>query len=108
MIKVIKVINVINVKTIDWIPAATMKARGITARSYKKLEQRSARQSLLADLRGHLALPSDVSTFLKCADAIDAAICVLAGADFLAGRCLEPTDFTIAKKEGWIWVTKPS
>jgi hypothetical protein len=37
-------------------------------------------------------------------DALDAAICVLAGLDFLRGEVYKPKDFPLAKEEGWIWV----
>jgi len=40
-------------------------------------------------------------------DALDAAICVLAGADFLRGEAAEPPDIETARKEGWIWFRKP-
>jgi hypothetical protein len=99
--------DVTEVAAVEVYPAATMKARGIVAKGYKKPAQRPARENLLAELRGHLTFPSDVSRFLNCADAMDAAVCVLAGADFLNGRCLEPTDFTLAMQEGWIWVINP-
>jgi hypothetical protein len=34
---------------------------------------------------------------------LDAAMCVLAGADFIEKRCHEPPDRELAEKEGWIW-----
>jgi hypothetical protein len=34
----------------------------------------------------------------------DAAICVLAGFDFIGGCCPKPPDAQLAAKEGWIWV----
>jgi len=34
---------------------------------------------------------------------LDAALCVLAGADFLEKRCHEPSDLSVAEQEGWIW-----
>lgn len=56
------------------------------------------------------------SIFLSSADhgmillsddnALDSAICVLAGQDFLLGHCADPTDPALAKKEGWIWVRR--
>jgi hypothetical protein len=100
--------DVTDLAAVEVYPAATMKARGITARAYKKPAQRSERENLLGELRSHLTVPSDVSTFLRCADAIDAAACVLAGADFLNGHCLEPPELTLAKQEGWIWVINPT
>jgi len=37
------------------------------------------------------------------ADAIDAAVCVLAAADFIQGSCTPPEDLEQPRKEGWIW-----
>ena len=34
---------------------------------------------------------------------LDAAMCVLAGADFIERRCHEPPDGVEVGKEGWIW-----
>ncbi len=34
---------------------------------------------------------------------LNAALCVLAGVDFIEKRCHEPQDLSSAKKEGWIW-----
>jgi len=36
--------------------------------------------------------------------ALDAALCVCAGLDFLAGDVVRPKDLSSAKREGWIWV----
>ena len=36
-------------------------------------------------------------------NAADACVCALAGADFLAGRAVPPTDLETALIEGWIW-----
>jgi hypothetical protein len=46
----------------------------------------------------------DQAPLLKSSDALDAAVCCLAGADFLKGLALEPENLEFAKKEGWIWV----
>ena len=40
-------------------------------------------------------------------DALDAALCCTAAADFLRGNAFEPQDIDLARKEGWIWVRKP-
>jgi len=95
---------------IEVYPAATLRAHGIEAQGYKQKAARNARQSLLGQLKEKLSLPSD-PTSLKYLqsndDALDAAICVLAGVDFLRGEVIDPTDLKLAKKEGWIWVKKP-
>ena len=36
-------------------------------------------------------------------DTLDAAICVIAGADYLSGRAVGPRDEQLAFREGWIW-----
>jgi hypothetical protein len=36
------------------------------------------------------------------ADALDAAICLVAAADFMAGRALLPPNHALAVREGWI------
>jgi hypothetical protein len=51
-----------------------------------------------------LHLPNDVGLMVKNADALDAAVCVLAGHDFVTGACQRPENPERARKEGWIWV----
>ena len=95
---------------IEVYPAATLLAHEIKAQGYKQKEAQIARQSLLAQLKGKLNLPGDPTSLRylqRNADALDAAICVLAGVDFLRGEVIEPTDLKLAKKEGWIWVREP-
>lgn len=43
---------------------------------------------------------------LACADAADACVCALAGADFLWGRAVPPDDLDTARTEGWIWAPR--
>jgi hypothetical protein len=61
---------------------------------------------MLAWLSKQTALPEDLNLPLLDPDALDAMICVLAGADFLAGKAYPPTDLALAQKEGWIWIRK--
>jgi len=92
---------------IEVYPAATLLAHDIKAQGYKQKDAQNACQSLLGQLKGKLSLPSDPTSlkYLQSnADALDAAICILAGVDFLRGEVIEPTDLKLAKKEGWIWV----
>ncbi|MPZ76561.1 MAG: DUF429 domain-containing protein [Deltaproteobacteria bacterium] len=98
--------DVTTLTAIEVYPAATLTSRGIAAKAYKKKEQQSARGTLLGALAGIMVLP-DVAVFAQCADAIDAAVCVLAGADFINGLCIMPIDAAVAKREGWIWVRSP-
>lgn len=89
---------------IEVYPAGTLLAHGFPAAGYKKREQRPVREAILQRLDGVLTLPDDREPMLDDADQLDAAICILAAADFLAGRAIGPTDMSTAKKEGWIWV----
>lgn len=100
--------DVVSRSAIEVYPAATMRARGIEAKSYKKRDQKEERRRLLRKLAQHVQFAEkDLAICVGCADAIDAAVCVLAGADFLKGRCFEPTKPRLARKEGWIWAMKP-
>ena len=44
-----------------------------------------------------------LSALTKSKDAVDAAVCVIAAADFLLGRAIAPIDHETALLEGWIW-----
>ena len=91
-------------------PAATLKAHAIDARGYKgkKPENLEARRRLIDSLKPRLRIEeSEIDTALATDDALDAAVCCLSAADFLAGDCFEPDDVALAEKEGWIWVRRP-
>jgi hypothetical protein len=95
---------------IEVYPAATLEALGISSRGYKgnKEVHRQARAKLLGDLGGILRLSeSAAEKAVASDDALDAALCCIAAADFLRGNALEPQDIDLARKEGWIWVRKP-
>jgi hypothetical protein len=67
---------------IEVYPAATLIAHDISIPGYKRKENREARKTLLSDLRKRIDLPPDISLMENNDDALDAAICVLAGSDF--------------------------
>ncbi len=92
---------------IEVFPAATLKAHGILIPGYMKRDGRDARRALLNYLAWNMKLPQDTSILKENVDALDAAICILAGTDFLLSEAMEPEDMKIAKKEGWIWVRRP-
>ena len=103
---------------IEVYPAATLRARSIDASGYKKktladrATARSARERLLACLAPELSIPPALATLILAAareDMLDAAVCVLAGADFLRGLCAPPgpAELSLAHREGWIWVRRP-
>jgi hypothetical protein len=80
-------------------------------RKYKKPEETTTRHSILNGLiQEGLVIPEDVQqTLLTSADALDAAVCVLAGKDFLNDKARppeKPSEREAAIKEGWIWVRK--
>jgi hypothetical protein len=93
---------------IEVYPAGTLLSLGLSPRGYKGPDRISARRRLVASLAEEMALPADLSLLWHNDDILDAAIAVLAGADFLRGRCYEPADVALARKEGWIWVRDDS
>jgi predicted RNase H-like nuclease len=92
--------------TIEVYPAATLIAHDLNVPGYKRKDGQDARRELVGKLGNRIKLPKETSLMEKNDDALDAAICVLAGADFLRGDVYKPTDLELAKKEGWIWVRK--
>jgi len=93
---------------IEVYPAATLAAYGVKDSGYKGKEGRVARQAILEFLGKKVGLPKDTALMESKDDALDAALCVLAGVDFLRGEVLEPTEIPVVKREGWIWVRKPN
>jgi hypothetical protein len=89
---------------IEVYPAATLTAWGWPADGYKKHGQHEQRQRIIQALRRGAFIDAGAERMETSADALDAAICVFAGADFLLGRSVEPRDRTRAEREGWIWV----
>jgi predicted RNase H-like nuclease len=92
---------------IEVYPAATLTACGISIKGYKDVKKGvSERRDIVAGLRKHLTLAENLDTELeRCVDALDAVVCLLAGADFILGRATPPlADQELkARKEGWIW-----
>jgi hypothetical protein len=97
---------------IEVYPAATLRAHGLPNSSYKRKESNQARRHILAQLaKEGIQLSSDSrQTCEDCDDALDAAICLLAGIDFLKRQAIPPKDDQLetARKEGWIWVRDPA
>jgi Protein of unknown function (DUF429) len=94
-------------RAIEVYPAATLKAHGIRASKYKKPNEVDARRTILNSLRERMDIEGDGQILLSSSHALDAAVCVLAGADFLRGLSFRPTDLLTSRKEGWIWVRDP-
>ena len=92
---------------IEVYPAATPMARGINDSGYKGKDKRDRCSEVINQICSYLELAVPQNQLLSNADITDAVICVLAGADFLMGKCMPPTDFSVACKEVWLWVKDP-
>lgn len=92
---------------IEVYPAATLKAYGAICRGYKRSEAaKGVRKGLVRRFASSMA--DVVQERAHASDHVfDAAICTIAGFDFLAGTCLKPRDRDLAHREGWIWVRDP-
>jgi hypothetical protein len=97
------------VAAIEVYPAATLRAYGIPSAGSKKLEQVARRNEILKALCAgcELTEPAPALDICKTSDLLDAAICVLAGHDFVRERAMIPEDQELAEREGWIWVADP-
>ena len=95
------------VATIEVYPAATLLSRRAPATGYKGREAaaQDSRQTILSALRDDWTLRVDRDLLASSDDRLDAAVCVLAGADFIRGQSLAPdsTQREAAEFEGWIW-----
>lgn len=90
---------------IEVYPAATLTAHGLPASGYKTPRDEKQRAEILQELGERVEIEPKLRALLTSnADALDAAVCVLAGSDFLRGRALPPPNLDEAKREGWIWV----
>jgi hypothetical protein len=92
---------------IEVYPAGTLAAWKLPHSGYKGTTDRSEalRHQLAEAVREELSIDEDGTKLMVQSDhALDAALCVCAGLDFLAGDVLRPEDLSLAKREGWIWV----
>ncbi len=88
---------------IEVYPAATLLARGLVApRGEDRRPWLAQRLSQELNLSGNLKRAIAANEHV-----MDALVCCLAGADFLAGDVFEPTNLKLAQKEGWIWIQRP-
>lgn len=95
---------------IEVYPAATLEAQGIRSSGYKDKKDTDIRGKMLEDLQSkrRVRIPEPpVLHALSCNDdMLDAAVCALAAADFIAGRAMPPPDRQLAEREGWIWIAR--
>jgi predicted RNase H-like nuclease len=90
---------------IEVYPTASLSARGLAISGYKAdtAQARKARAEILRRLGEEISITVTTDLMIEDADLLDALVCVLAGADFARGACVEPEDLRAAKKEGFIW-----
>jgi Protein of unknown function (DUF429) len=90
---------------IEVFPAATLLTRGLPGARYKAdtTQGRRARAEILQRLGKETEICVTHDLMVEDADQLDALLCVVAGADFARGACVEPEDLAMAKKEGFIW-----
>lgn len=96
------------VQAIEVYPALTLRALGIEDNKYKK--EKGGRKRIVKSLKKYVeyysAQVSQIEEDMENNDdLIDAVLCVLAGCDFLRGRCVtsKNDEEKIAHLEGWIW-----
>lgn len=95
------------ISAIEVYPAATLVGRGCRSTGYKNAEQAPQRREIISALHSDgLKLP-DLPVLAQSADALDAALCIVAAHDFLLGQAMAPSNIELAKLEGWIWARPP-
>lgn len=92
------------VGAIEVYPAGTLSAAGVRSSGYKEPGKVAQREEIIAWLATQLEGATGQRLLAENADVLDAAICLVAGRDFLQGRAMAPPSLAQAKKEGWIWV----
>ena len=93
------------IAAIEVYPGALLKATGGNPSGYKEqIEGRAARGSIAQRFAADAPWLADLLDAQT--DVFDAALCVLAGLDFLRGNAEPPTDRALAEKEGWAWVRR--
>jgi hypothetical protein len=87
---------------IEVYPAALVAASGSRPRGQAAMT--AAKTALIRDAFGP-AVAAHATTMSTSPDALDAALCVLAAADWVRGRALPPPPALrgAAEREGWIW-----
>jgi len=91
------------VSAIEVYPAATLLAHGAQLSGYKAVAGAQERSAIYALLEKQFACSDECASAVASAHLIDAAICALAGADFIKGKAVAPEDRNLAEREGWIW-----
>lgn len=89
---------------IEVFPAATLIARQLSGvYRARSAAGRKTRRELLDRLASELDVGTSRDVMVEDPNQFDAMVCVLAGADYARGLCVEPTDRALAQQEGFIW-----
>lgn len=91
------------VAAIEVYPGALLKATGGNPSGYKEQAEGTAARAAIAQRFAGLAPWLDDLVDQRT-DVFDAALCTLAGIDFLRGVAIPPDNLALARKEGWAWV----
>ena len=96
------------VNIIEVYPAATMRAYG-WIRGTEKFEVPPHHSKIQFLKHQGIKFVEDISA-RTTEHAVDAAICVVAGVDFIRGNAIAPKESELhqAMAEGWIWVKRKS
>lgn len=94
------------IAAIEVYPAATLVAHAYRSIGYKKPSQIAERREVVASVSTAIEIGDHRAWLEESADVLDAAVCVLGAKDFLDERAWPPTDFALAKQEGWIWFAR--
>jgi hypothetical protein len=100
--------DVSRVAAIEVYPTATLVAHRIRSTGYKKHDQTEERREIVEALHSKLTIGESVPDLATSADLVDAAVCLLAGDDFISGRAMNPEDRGLAEREGWISTAAPN
>jgi len=92
------------VAVLEVYPAGTLSAAGVRSSGYKEPGKTAERREIITWLATQMAGVGEQPLLADNADVLDAAICLVAGSDFLSGRVMQPPPGTPVEKEGWIWV----
>lgn len=91
------------IAAIEVYPGALLKATGGNPSGYKEQAEGAAARASIAERFAERA-PWLGDLVDQRTDVFDAALCTLAGIDFLRGEAIAPDDLALARKEGWAWV----
>lgn len=94
------------ISAIEVYPAATVIAHGFGNTNYHSVKNQPVKDSIVNYLTNRFVFQCESGILEDNPHVLDAALCALAGYDFLQGDCHDPHDMELAEKERWIWVHK--